>query len=76
MKMKTMNKQYHILKYRRTEYGKQVRKVYESGKIKERRCNMREYVLRNDDITNTVTTVTKDNYLLEITEDESEGNNC
>lgn len=61
-----MNKQYYILKTQRTEYGKKIRKAYESGKIKERRCNMREYAVRDDDIANTITTVLKDNYVLEI----------
>ncbi len=73
--MKTVNKHCCVLKYQRTEYGKQIRKAYENGKMKERRCNMREYVIRNDGIANTITTVTKDNYLLEIKEDESEENN-
>lgn len=31
------------LKYQRTEYAKKIRKDYEAGNIKERRCNMREY---------------------------------
>jgi hypothetical protein len=51
------------LKYQRTEYAKQIRKDYESGKIKERRCNMREYTLRTDGLCNTITTVLKDNYV-------------
>ena len=51
------------LKYQRTEYAKKIRKDYEAGKIKERRCNMREYVLRTDGVCNTITTVTKDNYI-------------
>lgn len=51
------------LKYQRTEYVKQIRKDYEAGKIKERRCNMREYTLRTDGLCNTTTTVQKDNYL-------------
>lgn len=51
------------LKYQRTEYAKSIRKDYEAGKIKERRCNMREYVLRTDGICNTITTVPKDNYI-------------
>ena len=51
------------LKYQRTEYAKQIRKDYEAGKIKERRCNMREYALRTDGLCNTITTVTKDNYI-------------
>lgn len=52
-----------VLKYQRTEYAKKIRKDYESGKIKERRCNMREYTLRTDGLCNTITTVTKDNYI-------------
>lgn len=53
-----------VLKYQRTEYGKKIRKDYESGKVKQRRCNMREYVLRKDGLANTITTVQKDNYLV------------
>ena len=30
------------LRYERTDYAKAVRKAYESGKLKERRCNMRQ----------------------------------
>ena len=52
------------LKYQRTEYGKKIRKQYESGVLYERRCNMREIVPRSDGITNTLTTVLKNNYLL------------
>lgn len=51
------------LKYQRTEYAKKIRKDYEAGKIRERRCNMREYTLRTDGFCNTITTVTKDNYI-------------
>lgn len=54
------------LRYQRTEYGKQIRKSYEAGIIKERRCNMREFTIRNDEICNTLTTVLKDNYILEM----------
>lgn len=53
-----------VLKYQRTEYGKQTRKAYESGMIKEKRCNMREIVPRIDGISNTLTTVLKDNYVI------------
>jgi hypothetical protein len=56
------------LKYQRTEYAKKIRKDYEAGKIKERRCNMREYTLRDDGLCNTITTVTKDNYIVVSTE--------
>ena len=50
-------------KYQRTEYAKKIRKDYEAGKIKERRCNMREWVLRTDGFCNTITTVQKDCYI-------------
>lgn len=53
-----------VLKYQRTEYAKKIRKDYEVGRIKERRCNMREYTVRTDGISNTVTTVQKDNYVV------------
>lgn len=57
-----------ILTYQRTEYGKKIRKDYENHRIAERRCNMRMYVPRTDGISNTITTITKDNYLLELYE--------
>src|SRR5699024_4627030 len=50
-----------ILKSSRTEYGKKVRKDYEDGKIKESRHNMNKLEPRDDGITNTITTVQKDN---------------
>lgn len=46
---------------------KKIRKEYEAGNIKERRCNMREYTVRTDGCCNTITTVQKDNYILEKT---------
>lgn len=61
-----MSKQYFALKYQRTEYGKQIRKQYECGEITKRRCNMREYTVRKDGLSNTITTVLKDNYILEV----------
>ena len=56
-----------VLRYERTEYGKSIRKQYEKGEIKEKICNMREMKPREDGISNTITTVQKDNYLLEPT---------
>lgn len=50
---------------KRTEYGKQIRKAYESGEVQESRHNMTELDPRKDDISNTLTTVQKDNLLLE-----------
>lgn len=55
----------NVLRPERTEYGKAVRKQYESGEITEKIGNMREYNPRTDGITNTLTTVQKDNYLFE-----------
>ena len=51
--------------FARPEHAKQIRKDYERGIVKERRCNMRQYSVRTDDCTNTISTVQKDNYLLE-----------
>lgn len=54
-----------VLTPKRTEYGKQIRKAYESGQIQESRHNMTELESRKDDVSNTLTTVQKDNLLLE-----------
>ena len=54
-----------ILTPKRTEYGKAIRKAYESGAIQESRHNMTELQPRTDGISNTLTTVQKDNLLLE-----------
>lgn len=71
-----MNKEFYILRYERTEYAKRIRKDYESKRIKERRCNMRKWGIRHDGICNTLSTVQKDNYLLEATyKDDKDMNN-
>lgn len=54
-----------VLTPKRTEYGKQIRKAYESGQIQESRHNMTELEPRQDGVSNTLTTVQKDNLLLE-----------
>lgn len=54
-----------VLVPKRTEYGKQIRKLYESGMIKESRHNMTELRPRQDGVSNTLTTVQKDNYVIE-----------
>ena len=54
-----------VLRYERTEYGKLIRKQYEKGEIKEKIGNMRELKPREDGISNTITTVQKDNYIVE-----------
>ena len=54
-----------VLTPKRTEYGKQIRKAYESGQIQESRHNMTELEPRQDNVSNTLTTVQKDNMVLE-----------
>lgn len=64
-----------ILRPERTEYWKSIRKEYESGNVEEKWGNMRTLQPRPDNISNTLTTVLKDNLLLEgkgITERERE----
>ncbi|PFR12596.1 DNA (cytosine-5-)-methyltransferase [Bacillus cereus] len=55
-----------ILRKERTEYGKQVRKQYEAGEFYDKRSNMTELKPRKDEISNTITTVQKDNLLYEV----------
>lgn len=50
---------------RRTEQGKSLRKAYEAHEIKHGFNEFREPVPRNDGITNTISTVQKDNLLIE-----------
>lgn len=54
-----------IMRPKRTDYGKQIRKQYESGEIEESRHNMTKLVPVFDGISNTITTVQKDNLLLD-----------
>lgn len=54
-----------ILTPKRTEHGKAVRKAYESGAYKESRHTMTELEPRLDGISNTLTTVQKDNMVIE-----------
>lgn len=64
-----------ILRPERTEYGKSIRKDYENGNVEEKWGNMRTLQPRPDNISNTLTTVLKDNLLLEgkdVTERERE----
>lgn len=53
-----------VLRYERTEYAKEIRTAYEKGEVEERRCNLRQLSPRPDGISNTLTTVQKDNLLL------------
>ena len=54
-----------VLRAERTEYGKAIRKQYESGEFDEKIGNMREMKPRTDGVANTITTVLKDNYVAE-----------
>lgn len=70
-----------VLTPKRTEYGKQIRKAYESKQIQESRHNMTELEPRQDNISNTLTTVQKDNLLLEnniqkVGQISSDGSQC
>lgn len=55
----------NVLSPKRTEFGKEVRKDYEDGKIQLSRHEMTEMTPRNDGISNTLTTVQKDNLIVE-----------
>ena len=50
---------------KRTEYGKMVRKEYESGELKESRHNMQRLEPRADGVCNTITSVQKDCLIIE-----------
>lgn len=54
-----------VLTPKRNEYGKAVRKEYESGLFDESRHNMTDLAPREDGVSNTITSVQKDNLLCE-----------
>ena len=49
---------------KRTEYGKSIRGGYERHEISEKRANMQRLEPRMDGLSNTITTVQKDNLIL------------
>ena len=53
-----------VLRLVRNEYGKEIRKQYECGEVVESWSKMKQYEPRTDGISNTVSTVLKDNTLL------------
>ena len=67
--------EHNVLTPKRTEYGKAIRKDYEKGLIKESRHNMTEMWPRTDGVSNTLTTVLKDNYVVEPLETLAAHNN-
>lgn len=52
-----------VSKYERTDYGKQVRKDYETKKVKLHRSQIRHLTFKESNISNTLTTVQKDNMI-------------
>lgn len=54
------------LTLQRTEYGKKIRKAYESKELYEHRGRMNELVPRKDGLCGTITTVQKDTLVLEM----------
>jgi hypothetical protein len=57
----------------RTEEGKRLRKAYESHEIHHGFNEHREPEPRTDGVSNTITTVQKDNYLLEVKQNTQRG---
>jgi site-specific DNA-cytosine methylase len=55
----------NVLTPKRTEYGKKVRKEWESHKLIQQRKYMQQLEPRTDGVSNTITSVQKDNMLLE-----------
>lgn len=53
-----------VLVSKRTEFGKETRKDYEAGRIKLERSEISSLEPRTDGVSNTISTVTKDNTLL------------
>lgn len=49
---------------KRTEHGRKIRKKYENGEVKEQRKNIQRLEPRDDNNTNTLTGVQKDNLLM------------
>lgn len=58
---------------KRTEYGKAIRKDYEAGKVQEKRKNIQQLEPRNDGKTNCLTSVDKDNLILQRARGNNEG---
>ena len=54
----------YALTTKRTEYGKMIRKKYESHEIYEHRKNMVKLEPRMNGMCGTLTSVQKDNYIL------------
>lgn len=55
----------NVLTPKRTEFGKKIRKKYESGEVELSRHDMTKLEPREDGVSNTITSDQKDNYLAE-----------
>ena len=55
----------NVLTPKRTEFGKKIRKKYESGEVELSRHDMTKLEPLEDGVSNTITSVQKDNYLAE-----------
>jgi len=55
-----------VLTTKRTEYGKAIRKDYEAGNIETQRKNIQQLEPRTDGKTNTLTSVQKDNLVMQL----------
>lgn len=55
-----------MLRKERTDYGKKMRNQYEAGEFWDSRHNMTVHAIRPDELSNTLSTVLKDNLLIEI----------
>jgi site-specific DNA-cytosine methylase len=64
-----------ILTPKRTEYGKAIRKDYEAGNIEAQRKNIQQLEPRTDNKTNTLTSVQKDNLVMQLNP-STESNGC
>ena len=64
-RMMDIRKERAILTQERTEYAKTIRDDYEKGRIHARRNELKNLVPRKDGVCNTLTSVQKDNLLLE-----------
>ena len=53
-----------MIKCERNEYARFIRKAYDRHQIKVRRCELKHYSLREDGLSNTITTVEKDTYIV------------
>lgn len=66
-------REFACLTPKRTEYGKQIRKAYEAGDIAEQRKNIQQLEPRLDGKTNTLTSVQKDNLVMQLNPSKESG---